>query len=81
MKKVFFNWIKFLIVGVVVVGVLGVIYWYFVGLLENFILSIKIQIVFNFSLFIIDLVLLVFNVIVYCIFICGCCKGWVEYIK
>lgn len=42
MKKVFFNWIKFLIVGVVVVGVLGVIYWYFVGLLENFILSIKI---------------------------------------
>ena len=46
MKKVFSNWIKSLIAGVAVAGVLGATYWYFVGLPENPTLSTKTQIDF-----------------------------------
>ena len=81
MKKVFSNWIKSLIAGVAVAGVLGATYWYFVGLPENPTLSTKTQTVLNSSLSTTDLAPPVLNVTVYRTPTCGCCKGWVEHIK
>ncbi|MDE5092677.1 MAG: DUF411 domain-containing protein [Trichodesmium sp. St19_bin2] len=81
MKKVFSNWIKPLIAGVAVAGVLGATYWYFVGLPENPTLSTKTQTVLNSSLSTTDLAPPVLNVTVYRTPTCGCCKGWVEHIK
>lgn len=81
MKNFFSNWIQSLIAGVAVAGILGAAYLSFIGLPDNSTLSTTAQTVYNSSLPKTDIASQALNITVYRTPTCGCCKGWVEYIK